>query len=212
MSVDSSAGRNQVSAQWAPFSLLFPNCIPKERGTAGRKIKGLTSHRVTPPDFRSTPHPWPKRWFPALRLDDADFHQPSCQPDPRLLEPLSTSEASHIWGFSVCEATPQACSFLLSRAGREPSFLDVMMVHDSWEPRSLVLLSNQQVHSCVPRPSKLHRSPAFQAGNIPTNSLVPSVCVVCVNVCVNAQRKLKAKTWKKARSLRLVISSKPSCP
>lgn len=183
MSVDSSAGRNQVSAQWAPFSLLFPNCIPKERGTAGRKIKGLTPHRVTPPDFRSTPHPWPKRWFPALRLDDADFHQPSCQPDPRLLEPLSTSEASHIWGFSVCEATPQACSFLLSRAGREPSFLDVMMVHDSWEPRSLVLLSNQQVHSCVPRPSKLHPFTSLP-GWKHTHKLFSSLGVRCLRECV----------------------------
>lgn len=92
-----------------------------------------------------------------------------------------------------------------------------MMVNDSWEPQSLVLLSNQQVHSCVLGPSELqlftslpgwkHTHKLFSSQN------TEGTCVrACVNVCANAQRKLKARTWKKARSLRLVISSKPSCP
>lgn len=57
------------------------------------------------------------------------------------------------------------------------------MVHDSWEPRSLVLLSNQQVHSCVPRPSKLHPFTSLP-GWKHTHKLFSSLGVRCLRECV----------------------------
>lgn len=108
---------------------------------------------------------------------------PSGQPDPGLLEPLSTSEASPIWGFSACWATPQTCSFTLSKVGREPSFLGVTMVNGLLG--SSEFGSSQQSAGALRRPWTLHASPclpAFQAGNVPTNPLADRTLreLVCV--------------------------------